>query len=108
MGAPANEVHLCGDGSGGWSVWADVSRAEGLDALLCHWRCQCQCRHHNLCHVVKCLPPSPPPSPPAAVPLVRKICEDMGESFELNEYERFTTLSVSWRWLPDAGRACWP
>jgi hypothetical protein len=42
------------------------------------------------------------------VPLVRKICEDMGELFELNEYERFTTLSVSWRWLPDAGRACWP
>ncbi|PRW56167.1 ATP-dependent RNA helicase mitochondrial [Chlorella sorokiniana] len=44
MGVPANEVHLCGDGS--------------------------------------------------AVPLVRRICEDMGESFTLNEYDRFTKLTV--------------
>ncbi|PSC71656.1 ATP-dependent RNA helicase mitochondrial [Micractinium conductrix] len=44
MGVPANEVHLCGDGS--------------------------------------------------AVPLVRKICEEMGEVFELNTYDRFTKLTV--------------
>ncbi|KAI7846490.1 hypothetical protein COHA_000025 [Chlorella ohadii] len=44
MGVPANEVHLCGDGS--------------------------------------------------AVPLVRRICEEMGESFQLNEYDRFTKLTV--------------
>ncbi|KAL4457773.1 hypothetical protein ABPG75_012638 [Micractinium tetrahymenae] len=44
MGVPANEVHLCGDGS--------------------------------------------------AVPLVRKICEEMGERFEVATYDRFTTLSV--------------
>lgn len=44
MGAPANEVHLCGDGS--------------------------------------------------ALPLVRKICEEMGETLEVNTYDRFTTLEV--------------
>ncbi len=32
---------------------------------------------------------------PAAVPLVRRICEEMGESFQLNEYDRFTKLTVS-------------
>ncbi|KAL4443033.1 hypothetical protein ABPG77_008524 [Micractinium sp. CCAP 211/92] len=44
MGVPANEVHLCGDGS--------------------------------------------------AVPLVRRICEDMGEHFEVANYDRFTALSL--------------
>ncbi|KAL4858025.1 DExH-box ATP-dependent RNA helicase DExH18 [Chlorella vulgaris] len=30
----------------------------------------------------------------SAVPLVRKICEDMGEQLEVNSYDRFTTLEV--------------
>jgi hypothetical protein len=36
------------------------------------------------------------------VPLVRKICEDMGEQLEVNLYDRFTTLEV----LPPAACAC--
>lgn len=54
MGAPANEVHLCGDGS--------------------------------------------------AVELVRRICEEMGEPFEVRTYERFTTLSVEEQGLPQGYR----
>lgn len=45
---------------------------------------------------------------PAAVPLVRRICEDMGEPFELCEYDRFTPLSVSagvGGWAQQRGRA---
>ena len=38
---------------------------------------------------------APPCHARAAVPLVRKICEEMGEVFELNTYDRFTKLTVS-------------
>lgn len=102
MGIPANEVHLCGDGSGGHSclgfgrqLWhaitGPLSRAlqrhpaPSLPSGCSPNRCRAAaCELTLRCGL----------APPAAVPLVRRICEEMGEVFELNEYDRFTKLTV--------------
>lgn len=71
-----------------------LTRAERLVCCTSHTVCCCRVLAVRFSGSWSLPPTLCRPSLPAAVPLVRRICEEMGESFQLNEYDRFTKLTV--------------